>query len=84
MPLIGSQEDGNLKAGKAKTDCILSGDALSCSFVVKHKETKMPVTRDWIDETCDTRGISALCADGFDEAILGMLDEGSHTCRRLR
>ena len=75
MPLTGSQEDGNLKAGKAKTDCILSGDALSCSFVVKHKETKMPVTRDWIDETCDTRGISALCADGFDEAILGMLGD---------
>ena len=75
MQAIGSQADGNAKVRNLKTDCILSGDALSCSFVVKHKETKMPVTRDWIDETCDIRGINALCADGFDEAILGMLGD---------
>ncbi len=35
----------------------------------------MPVTREWIDETCDVRGITAFCADGFDDAILGMLGD---------
>ena len=36
----------------------------------------MTVTREWIEETCDVRGIEhALCADGFDDAILGMLGD---------
>lgn len=35
----------------------------------------MTATRKWIEETCAERGISALCADGFDEAILGMLGD---------